>query len=98
VPLAEALPRRARLASGAALVTAPCIVGDGVVRRRALAHPGLRRPVAFLGDVELVPLLETISQEATLGEALSRWGERITPARALSLGAWLWDEGLLEVY
>jgi len=98
VRLEEALPHRARLAPGAALVTVACLVGDGVERRRALSHPGLRRPVAFLEDVELAPLIDGVTEEATLAAAVRRWAQRIPPARALSVGAWLCQEGLLEIH
>ena len=61
-------------------------------------NPGLRRPVAFLEDVELAPLIDEVAQEETLAAAVRRWAQRMPPARALSVGAWLCQEGLLEIH
>ena len=45
----------------------PCLVGDRIELRRALTHPGLERPVAFLGGSELAPLLDDLPRPVAAG-------------------------------
>ena len=86
------LTRRVRLAPGAALATVPCVVGDRVSMRRALTDASLARPVAFLGDHELAPLLDRLAaDQRPLGDVVQAWG----PA-ALPVAGWLASRGLLE--
>jgi 2-polyprenyl-6-methoxyphenol hydroxylase-like FAD-dependent oxidoreductase len=95
--LGDMLAHRARLARGAAFVDEPCIVGDRVVRKRALSHPRLGRPVAYLGDIELAPLVELLDQRATLGQAVWEWSHRLTPAKAVVVATWLRQHSLIEI-
>lgn len=84
VPLEALLPHPVRLAPGAALAPVPCIVGDRVATRRALTDASLARPVAFLGGVELAPLLDRLDGGRPLSE-LPR-----------PVASWLAARGLLE--
>jgi flavin-dependent dehydrogenase len=96
-PLGALLAQRVRLSSDAALVHAPCIVGDRVERRRALTHPALSRPVAFLGGEELAPLVDGLLGPQRLGEVVAGdWARRVSAERALEIAAWLSRRGLLE--
>jgi len=94
--LGDVFARPARLAQGATLVDEPCISGDRVVRKRALSHPRLGRPVAYLGDIEIAPLVELLTQRETFGQAVWEWSCRITPAKALVLAAWLDHHSLIK--
>jgi flavin-dependent dehydrogenase len=94
--LQDALPRRARLARDARLLLIPCIVGNQVARRRALAHPTLPRPVAYLGDTELAPMLDTIERYPTLAEAILQWSHDVSAAKCLEVVHWLNTRGLLK--
>lgn len=95
--LEDILPCRVRLAREATLVEEPCIVGDRVIRKQALGHPRLRRPVAYLGEIELVPLVELLDQRATLGQVVWEWSHRLTPTKALVVAAWLRQHDLIEI-
>ncbi|WNG37144.1 FAD-dependent oxidoreductase [Archangium violaceum] len=86
---------RVRLAEGAALIDTPCIVGEYVELRRALNHPSLARPVAYLGGVELAPLLECLGDGRTIQELLRAWTRWIPPDRGLAIAGWLHRQGLL---
>jgi len=96
VPLEDLLPVRVRLAAGATLEPAPCVIGDRVRLRRALSHPALARPVAFLGDCELAPLLDRLGADRRLGEVVEDWARAVTPAAAYSIAGWLAARGLLD--
>jgi flavin-dependent dehydrogenase len=96
-PLADLLPRRVRLVSDAAVLDTPCLVGDRIEVRRALAHPALDRPVAFLGGSELAPLLDHLPTAPSLAAAIGSWDRWLPAGRALEIAAWLRQRGLLDI-
>lgn len=94
--LARLLPGRVRLAPAAALRDTPCLVGDRIELRRALAHPALERPVAFLGGSELAPLLDDLQASASLQDAVRGWERRLPRGLAREIARWLHMRGLIE--
>jgi len=94
--LAELLPLRVRLRPDAELRTTPCLVGERIELRRALAHAALERPVAFLGSSELAPLLDGLPASASLADAIRRWDRRLPPGRGHEIARWLHARGLIE--
>jgi flavin-dependent dehydrogenase len=96
-PLADLLPLRVRLSPAAALLDTPCLVGDRIELRRALAHPALDRPVAFLGGSELAPLLENLHAAPSLANAIGSWERSLPSGRAPEIAAWLNRRGLIEI-
>jgi flavin-dependent dehydrogenase len=94
--LAELLVRRVRLPAGARLADTPCLVGDRIELRRALAGPRLERPIAFLGGDELAPLLDLLQGAPSLAGAMHCWDERLGAGRATAIARWLHARGLLE--
>jgi flavin-dependent dehydrogenase len=81
-----------RLSALAALVERPCITGNLIEMRRALVHPGLEQPVAFLDGVEIAPLLEAIPAGAALEELTAVWSRRLPQSlsqQAAALADWL---------
>jgi hypothetical protein len=87
-----------RLSAAAALVEAPCLVGDVMETRRALIHPDLERPVAFLDGVEIAPLLEGVSWGVRLEELIALWSRRlpyVPPQQIAALAGWLIHRGIL---
>ena len=95
--LADLLPRRVRLARAATLRATPCLVEDRVELRRALVHPVLDRPVAFLCGSELAPLLDGLRASATLADAVCGWERRLAPGHGHEIARWLSARGLIEV-
>lgn len=94
-PLADLLALPVRLAPGAALQDTPCLVGDRVERRRALTHPVLDRPVAFLGGDELAPLLDMLHSSPSLMHAIGAWDHGLRTRRGHAIAGWLHARGLL---
>jgi len=94
-PPVDLLARPVRLASGATLASTSCIVGDRVQRRRALTHPELDRPVAFLGGAELAPLLDILPQAPSLAHVIARWDALLPTGRAEAIADWLQARGML---
>jgi hypothetical protein len=95
-PLPDLLPRRTRLAPGAAVRPTACLIEQTVGRRPALHAPGLDRPVAFLDGRPVGPLLEELRRASTLAAAVERW-DRHWPGRGLSFAQWLHRHDLLEI-
>jgi flavin-dependent dehydrogenase len=97
-PESGACDRALRLSAAAALVVTPCVTGDLIATRRALVHPGLDRPVAFLDGVEIAPLLNAIPAAATLNDLTALWSRELprSPAgQAAALADWLIRHGIL---
>ncbi|MGH3994238.1 MAG: NAD(P)/FAD-dependent oxidoreductase, partial [Pseudonocardiaceae bacterium] len=97
VALADLLPLRVRLPSTAALVDRPCLLGDRIELRRALTHPAVDRPVAFLGGIELAPLLDDLHAAPSLAAAISSWDRSLPSLHGPKIAAWLHQRGLLEI-
>ena len=93
--LADLLALPARLPDDATLRLTPVLVGDRVQWRRALDHPALDRPVAFLGGDEIAPLVDLLHRSPTLAEAIRRWDEILPRDRATAIAGWLHARGLL---
>ena len=96
-PLAPEEFRQARLLASPALrvVEQPCLDAEFVVTRRALSHPGLDGPVAYLGGHEVAPLLEGLPQGLTAFELAHAWQGRMPPRAGLAAAAWLVERGVL---
>lgn len=84
-----------RLAAAARIVPVPVIENDRVVPGLALAHPGLERPVAFLANVALVPLLQQTPWGHTAAEIVGHWSHHGPPQRGLDILRWLWARGVV---
>jgi hypothetical protein len=77
------------------VVEQPCLDADYVVARRALAHPGLDGPVAYLGGQEVAPLLDDMAPGLTALELARAWQGRMAPRAGLATAAWMVERGLL---
>lgn len=94
-PLDDLLAAPVGLAAGVTLTQTPCIVGDRVQRRRAVTHSSLDRPVAFLGGVELAPLVDVLLEAPTLAQAIARWDAMLPAGCAPAIAEWLQARDLL---
>ena len=74
----------------------PCIVGEVVEIRRALSHPNLARPVAYLGEVELAPLVEVLGEGLTMPQMAGAWLRHVSPQQGAAIARWLHRHGLLS--
>lgn len=88
--LTSLLSRPVRLVPAAALAPTPCLVGDHVEMRRALTHPALGRPVAFLGGRDVAPVVDALVAAPTLRDVLEHH------RAAVPVAGWLAERGLLE--
>ena len=83
------------LSSSVEIVELPCVLDRFIEARPAVRHPSLSSPVAFLGDVELAPLLRCVRGSMTSPELLRAWMPRVPPDKGLTIAHWLMARGLL---
>ncbi len=84
-----------RLSPGVEIAEVPCVVDRFIEARPAVCFPSMDRPVAYLGDLELVPLLCGVRNGMTSRELVRSWMPRVAPAKGLSIVEWLVSRGLL---
>jgi hypothetical protein len=85
------------LSANTRLVSTPCVVDDRVQLREAIRHPCLDGPVAFLDDIEVVPLLRLAIATTPLPpeQLLALWSHVLNSAGALRLLLWLLRNDIL---
>ncbi|MGP0087519.1 MAG: tryptophan 7-halogenase [Steroidobacteraceae bacterium] len=91
-----ARPAALTLAGTATMTAIPCIVDDLIDLVPALHHPALDRPVAYLGDTALAPLLGDVGHADSPVCLVEKWSRRVSPARAHAILDWLVARGVLE--
>ena len=75
--------------------TLSCIEGEFVTVKTALRHSGLDRPVAFLDNWEMAPLLKQLDHGLTAVQVARSWSNRIPPQTGMALVSWLIGRGIL---
>lgn len=83
-----------RLSPLARLVECPCLGAEFVEMNRALVHPALDGPVAYLERQPLVPLLITLPQ-GRLIDIAQGWAGRMPLSSAIAIASWLRRRGVL---
>jgi flavin-dependent dehydrogenase len=86
---------RVSLSTQAEFVELPCIENDFVVMKRALRHPNLETPIAWLGGRELAPLLQQLPAGSTPVQLAQFWSDRIPLKSGLAIAGWLLNRGIL---
>jgi hypothetical protein len=94
--VAPAWDQRIAINAEVRLRTEPCPVEDRLALRRVVCPPGVAEPVAIVDGVEIAPLFELISSDATTGGVIRDWSATIGELRALRLFNWAWRAGLLD--
>jgi hypothetical protein len=90
-----ALPSRLAVSSQLRIVDIPLLVGDGIVRGKAISHPALRQPVAFLGGIPVLPLLAMVREETATATIVDRWARCLSRDVARASVNWMYAAGLL---
>jgi flavin-dependent dehydrogenase len=94
--VAPAWDQRIALSAEVRLRAEPCPVEDRLALRRVVCPPGAAEPVAIVDGVEIAPLFELISSDATTGGVIRDWSATVGEPRALRLFSWAWRTGLLD--
>jgi flavin-dependent dehydrogenase len=91
-----ALPARVHVSPALELIDVPVLAGALIRRARALRHPRLEHPVAYLGGIALAPLVDDAGAASATDEILSRWTRRVPPETARQIIDWMWGIGILD--
>lgn len=83
-----------RLASGARLIDQPVLVGDFIESRKALQYSHFHRPIAFIQNIELAPLILHIDGHRAVKEIIAGWTRIIGLESACRILAWLLEAGV----
>jgi hypothetical protein len=78
------------------IVDVPVLAGALIRRARALSHPQLEHPIAYLGGIALAPLLDDARAASARSEILSRWTRRMPFETASTIINWMWTVGILD--
>lgn len=84
-----------RLSPDAELVEVPLLGSDFVGLGRALRHPGLDAPIAYLGGWELAPLLREVHAGMTPLQIVHTWAPRVPVTSGIAIAGWLLGHGIL---
>jgi flavin-dependent dehydrogenase len=75
---------------------AACVVDDRVQLRTCIRHSRIQGELAYLGGVEVKPLLDMIPSVRTFGELLNRWSDTMPVEQAGKILAFLWEREILR--
>jgi len=84
-----------KLCPNTQILPTPLLQGDFVVSAPAMHHPNLDQPVAFLGGVDVVPLIGNLGPKHTIYEIISSWEPIVSMALSQQIVDWLWQHGIL---
>lgn len=95
-PIPPDLTTTVQVSDGVRVVSAPVLAHDFVVPGTRILVPGLDHGMAFIGGVELGPLLAVAQQPVSVERMLETWGVRLERDRAIAIFESLWAHGLLR--
>jgi len=67
----------------------PCIVQGEIRAQTAISHPGLERPVAFLGGIPIGDLLQPAAETRSLADWTALWAKRVSGDCARQIADWM---------
>jgi hypothetical protein len=73
----------------------PCVVDDKIVWHRAVSHPALAEPVAFLDGIDLSALLERLTPGMTAQIVVRDWAVYAELYPAMNVFSWAWQRGVI---
>ena len=86
---------RIKLSDLAKIENVPTIQGNTIALAPAVCHEALHRPVAFLGDLELVPMLRQIRSGQTADSLVQAWSRCMAADLSWTVLRWLWDRRII---
>jgi flavin-dependent dehydrogenase len=75
--------------------TVACIRGDYIAELRGFAHPALRVPLVFIGDVAVAELLESVSYPTAARNLVQGWTPLVPAESGFEILCQLWAAGVL---
>lgn len=73
------------------LADVPSIDGDFVVSLPGITHPALDRPMTFLGNAPIKPLIDAIAPKMAADDVIRAWSRHVSPGEATEMMSWMWS-------
>jgi flavin-dependent dehydrogenase len=89
------LPSRLSVSRSLQIVGVPVLSGAFIRHARALHHPGLEEPVAYLAGTALAPLVLDMPGPSTPDEIMRRWCSLMPAQAAWNIMNWMFEVGIL---
>jgi flavin-dependent dehydrogenase len=86
---------RIALAPDVTFETVPVIDQNLVLSRAAICTSAMKRPVAYLGGIDLVSILKTVKLNGYAHEAVQDLSRRVPEDFGWSMLRWLWDKRII---
>jgi flavin-dependent dehydrogenase len=86
---------RIRLSPRTTIEQTAVVEADAIVAAAALRHESLERPVAFVGEIEIVPLLRRIEPGQTARATVQTWSEQMPAELGWKIMHWLWQRRIV---
>ena len=74
----------------------PCVVGDCLEMKLTINHPGLSKPTAYIGNIEIAPLLQDLETVFTIDLVIDKWTALFGLKKSVRLVISLWNLGVFE--
>jgi flavin-dependent dehydrogenase len=87
-PAPVTLSTRVALGRGVCFTPAAAVRGDFVIPVTAVSAPALTSPTAFVGGIEVTPLLRALDRPLPVAEVLGAWSQGLPPSSSTALLRW----------
>jgi hypothetical protein len=95
-PVAKLVADRPVALSDTTRIEVVPVLRDGFIAPgRAIVHPALDEPVAYLGDVAIVPLLAGLDVRRPMSALIEGWARVLPRAQAEAVARWAVERGVL---
>lgn len=74
----------------------PTIQSDFIAPAPGIVLPGAGRPIVFLNEMAVAPLVAMIQGPVTVERLLNAWSQHMSRDRAAQALCWLWEAGVLR--
>lgn len=84
-----------RLSALARLMDISAATNNRISVEVALTHPSLERPIAYLGDYPIAPLLRELQEGRTAETIIRSWSRSLPLSTSIRILEWLWKHGII---
>lgn len=74
-----------------------CVVNDLLELKTVVGHPSLQKPIGFIGQHELKPMLNIVTGQITFEEIIQQWKKQMPFEQAIRIGQQLLKSNILVV-
>ncbi|WP_161964318.1 flavin-dependent monooxygenase QhpG [Chitinophaga flava] len=87
--------KKMHLSSAISYKQTPCVIDNCVELKTAIHHPNLEQEIAFLGNNDILPLIQVAKETDNFGQLVLRWKQMVPPELAAQMVILLWEKQIL---